>query len=284
MAKRGLGKGLGALISGLSDQEEKSIQEIPVKDIVPSKLQPRKRINKESILELSTSIKEHGVIQPIVVRREGASFELVAGERRWRAAKKANLKSIPAIIRNLSDERCLVVALIENLQREDLNPIEEAAGYRTLIKKHGLTQEQLSNHVGKSRAAIANSLRLLNLPEKIKDRITEGKITPGHARAILSLEDPETQISLAETIEKNDLSVRDSERVARMMRGKKPKKRRRMSTPKVIRDIENKLSDFLGSKVKVRLTKRNTKVVITLEDIEQMEALARKILKQKENK
>lgn len=199
--KKGLGKGLGALIDTENILSENSgIVELKITDIEPNKEQPRKNFNQEKLQALAESIREHGVVQPIIVKKQDKVYTIIAGERRWRAAKMAGLKTIPSIIKDLSSKETMEIALIENLQREDLNPIEEAEAFQKLMEEHGMTQEELSKLVGKSRAAIANSVRLLTLPEKIKDMLINEQLTPGHARALITIEDTEKQLKIAEEI------------------------------------------------------------------------------------
>ncbi len=206
----GLGKGLGALIPSVSEGEK--LKEISVDNVFPNPFQPRQRWDDDALEELVASIKRYGVLQPIIVRKTDRGYEVVAGERRLRAAKKAGLVKIPAIVKDLSDRDLMEYALVENLQREDLNPIEAAQALKNLIEKFGLTQEEVADRIGKRRSTVANILRLLKLPKQVQDMLAEGRITMGHARAILSLSDPDEQIKLAERIVNQSLSVRDVER------------------------------------------------------------------------
>ena len=230
--KGGLGRGLDALFADAvpvepakvaavpagtakaSDKKEEDsgekVRYISVHDVKPNSSQPRKIFNEEKIAELSESIRQNGIIQPIIVRKKGKKYEIVAGERRWRAAVKAELKEIPCIVRELSDEQNMLLAIIENMQREDLNPVEEAEGLNQMMSAYGLTQEQVSRSVGKSRPYIANSLRLLKLPEYIKELMTEGSLTAGHGRALVSIEDEKFRRKLAEKIVNEGLSVRET--------------------------------------------------------------------------
>jgi len=222
MAKRGLGRGLGALLPDIKDKEEVSgIQLLPVDSIVPGKHQPREDFDSEKLEELVNSIRTHGVIQPIVVRPLGEGrYELVAGERRWRACQMAGLKEIPALVRELDEREVREVALIENVQREDLNPLEEAKAYQALMVEYGLTQEEIASRVGKSRPVIANALRLLQLPVAVQEMLRQGQLSAGHARALLSLEDPELQIRAATEVVEGGLSVRETEELVRRWQGK----------------------------------------------------------------
>lgn len=260
--KKGLGKGLGALLDTdniLSD--DSGVMELKIIDIEPNKEQPRKNFDQEKLQALAESIKQHGVVQPIIVKKQDKGYTIIAGERRWRAAKLAGLKTIPAIVKDLSSRETMEIALIENLQREDLNPIEEAEAYQKLMDEHGLTQEALSKLVGKSRAAIANSVRLLSLPDKIKDMLINEQLTPGHARALITVEDPERQIKLAEEIIEKDLSVRETEKLVNERKNEKKQKRKAAKDPTIL-DIEEKLKSILGTKVELRHNKNKGKIVI----------------------
>ena len=218
MAKKsGLGKGLGAILSdkydsqaldSIPNSDDSQIVELKIVDVEPNKDQPRKEFDKEKLDELADSISKHGVIQPIIVTKQGSIYQIVAGERRWRASKQAGLKKIPAIIRNYDEIKIMEVALIENLQRENLNPVEEALGYKSLMETFSLTQDKISERVGKSRSAIANSLRLLNLPDKVLSMLEKGEISTGHAKVILSISNKNEQIQVAELIFERKMSVR----------------------------------------------------------------------------
>ena len=187
MAKKGLGKGLSALIPESEEQNEKGVIELKITEVEPNENQPRRNFNQEALNSLAESIKEHGIVQPIIIRKADEGYQIVAGERRWRAARLAGVKTIPAVIKDYSDGQILEIALIENLQREDLNPIEEANAYKALMDEHNLSQDDIAKRLGKSRPAIGNSLRLLNLHDEIKEFLVEGKITAGHARALLAI-------------------------------------------------------------------------------------------------
>jgi len=260
--KKGLGKGLGALIDTENILSENSgIVELKITDIEPNKEQPRKNFNQEKLQALAESIREHGVVQPIIVKKQDKVYTIIAGERRWRAAKMAGLKTIPSIIKDLSSKETMEIALIENLQREDLNPIEEAEAFQKLMEEHGMTQEELSNLVGKSRAAIANSVRLLTLPEKIKDMLINEQLTPGHARALITIEDTEKQLKIAEEIIEKNLSVRETEKLVNEQKNKKIHKRNVVKDATIL-DIEEKLKGILGTKVELRHNKNKGKIVI----------------------
>lgn len=260
-----LGKGLDALIPEFPRElvkHEKSLLQIKVDKIKPNPYQPRGKFDKDKMEELILSIKEKGIIQPVVVRPVGDEFELVAGERRFLAAQKLGMEKLPALVmEKLSKEGMLELSLIENLQREDLNPIDEAKGYKRLLEECGLSQKQLSGRIGKDRSSIANTLRLLNLPEKIQGFIAEGKVSEGHARALLSLSDEKEQITLCRNIIKDGLSVRKTEEV---VYGKKQKaKRKRLKrTPAKFMDIENSLKQFFGTRVHIAEGKKGGKIEI----------------------
>lgn len=260
--KRGLGRGLSALIPEESqislfeeDSNKSPVVELDISSIETNKEQPRKTFEKESLDELKNSILQYGVLQPIVVRKKGNRYEIIAGERRWRAAKEAKLEKIPCIIKEVDDKESLKLALIENIQREDLNPIEEARSYKTLIDEYGLTQEELAQALGKSRSYIANTLRLLNLDEEIVDYIYEGKITSGHAKALLGVKDKEERLNLAKAIVENQLNVRETERMASKSKKKKSNTKKPDKNP-FIAQIEESLMRALGTKVTL-IAKRN---------------------------
>lgn len=255
--KRGMGKGFNVLFEENSvDASQGNAVTLPIDDIVPNHDQPRKTFTPEALSELSESIKEHGVLQPLLVRPLlDGSYRLVAGERRYRASRMAGLTEVPVVIKEMSDEEEQIFALIENLQREDLNAIEEAEGIKTLIETFGLTQEQAAQRVGKSRTAITNSLRLLNLPEDIADLVKQGKISMGHARALLSFEDKKEAVKIANMVANNSdsISVRDVERMARTSQKgseKKPEKRTK-KRDKFYDEAELALGNVLSRKVKI---------------------------------
>lgn len=268
--KMGLGKGLDAMIAPKPTKKAaaaKKVEETPSKtgetilkinEVEPNKKQPRKFFNEEALKELSESIKQHGIVQPLVVAKKKDYYEIIAGERRWRAAKLAGLKEIPAVIKDYSPQEIMEVALIENIQREDLNPVEEARAYQNLIKEYDLKQEELAERVSKSRSAITNSLRLLKLSDKVLDLLMVEAISSGHARALLALEDPEQQVSVAEKIVNEKLSVRDIEKLVKSINNpakKAPKKE--FENDFVYRDLEEKLKQTVGTKVKINRKSEN---------------------------
>jgi ParB family chromosome partitioning protein len=248
--KFGLGKGLGALIPDESTKEE-SIFKVSINLIKPNNEQPRKSFDEEKIIQLADSIKEHGIIQPLVLKKENDVYMIIAGERRWRAAKYIGLKEVPAVILDLDDRSLLEVSLIENIQREDLNPIEEAIAYKKLIDEFLLTQEVLSKRIGKSRVAISNCMRLLNLDERVQEYLIDGVITEGHGRALLAIEDKNLQYEIAQKIIDEELSVRQIEALIKDINSNKSKKQ----SNKVIddnpyyNDLKFKLENLFNTKV-----------------------------------
>lgn len=262
-AAKGLGKGLGALLSleGIPEQMKDSVVDLKINDINPNDDQPRKRFEEESLKELALSIMENGVIQPIIVVRKGSGYRIVAGERRWRAARLAGLTVIPAIVRDLTDLQTMEQALIENIQRQDLNPLEEAYAMDRLMKEHGLTQEQLSKKLGKSRPAIANTVRLITIDPSLQDFIRNGDLTAGHARALLALASSEEQKKAADVVLAKELSVRETEEYVRRLLLPKPEKAK--ADPDLERagsafalsakDVERKLTKHFGTKVKLKI-------------------------------
>lgn len=253
--KGGLGRGLDALFADNSLEEISSTSAVKLKinDIEPNRDQPRKEFDEKALSELADSITQHGVIQPLLVRPlSDGMYQLVAGERRWRAARLAGLSEVPVVVRELSDSETMEIALIENLQREDLNPIEEAQGLQLLIDTYGLTQEECAGRVGKSRPAIANSLRLLNLPEYVLELLKEGKISSGHARALLPLEDENKILNLAQEIISKELSVRETERAVKLMiKGETFVQKKKKKRDVFYDEVELALSQSMGRKIKV---------------------------------
>jgi len=260
--KHGLGKGLGALIPEEDeDFHDKEVCFVDINLIKNNNLQPRKSFDEEKILQLAESIKEHGIIQPIVLKKENEIYIIVAGERRWRAAKSIGLKEIPAVVMELTDKQVLEISLIENIQREDLNPIEEAIAYKRLIEEFSLTQETLSVRVGKSRTAITNTLRLLNLDSRVQDYLIDSVITEGHGRALLSILDKELQYKLAQTIIDEGLSVREIERLIKNY-DKNPTKNKKTTLNPFYSDIKNQLENHFGTKVSMSNKSNKGKIEI----------------------
>lgn len=263
MAKKGLGKGLDALFA--EEENEKSVLEVKITDVMPNKNQPRKSFDEEKLEALSESIKEHGIIQPIIVKKTGDLYTIVAGERRWRAAKKAGIKKIPVLVRDYEEVQVREIALIENLQREDLNPIEEAMGYRSLMDEYNFTQEQISERLGKSRSAIANSVRLLTLDEYTVAKLTAGEITEGHARCALSVPAGVVREFFVNRIIEEGLNVRQAELLAKDLAktpSPKPEKRQTNAYKIELERISQSLEQFLGTKVKLSGTAKKGKIEI----------------------
>ncbi len=264
LKKGGLGKGLDAIFLENDSEDAESAVTLKISDIEPNRDQPRRDFNEESLRELADSIAIHGVLQPLLVRPlPDGGYQLVAGERRWRASRMAGLFEVPVIIREMSDSEMMQISMIENLQRENLNPVEEALGYKALQDNYGLTQEEISRTVGKSRPVVANALRLLNLAQPILDMLRDGKITTGHARALLSINDEEDQLRMAEQIEKNDLTVRDIEKAAKKLNvdSSPAKKEIRHTRASFFDEVELALNEHLSRRVKVVNGKDNSGVI-----------------------
>ena len=260
MAKKigGLGKGLSAIFSENDTEDNNEIQTLKISQIEPNRSQPRRSFDEEALGELAESIREHGVLQPILVRPQiYGGYQIVAGERRYRASRMAGLSEIPAIVRELSDSETMQIALIENLQRRDLSPLEEAKGYKTLMDEYNFSQEEVARTVGKSRPAVANTLRLLSLPEDVKPLLEDGSLSAGHARAILSIEDEALATETAQKVVREGLSVRETENLTKKL--SKPKKAKKNASspvkPPAFTEVELALSETMGTKVKVSLRK-----------------------------
>ena len=249
-----------------------TVKYIKTFDIMPNANQPRKTFDEEKIQDLANSIIEHGVIQPIVLRKKDAGYEIVAGERRWRAAIKAGLSEVPCLIRELDDEQNMLIAIIENMQREDLNPIEEAEGLNQMIVTYGMTQEQVSKSVGKSRPYITNSLRLLKLPEYVLELISEGKISAAHGRTVITIDDEEARKNLCSRIVKEGLSVRETERLAAEIGKPKKKPAKRAKNPNVSR-VEAELKEVLGTKININQKGSKGKIEIEFFSKDELERL-----------
>jgi ParB family chromosome partitioning protein len=278
MAKRGLGKGLEALLpsnfslqSGREPEEPgKKIVELKIDEIVPNQDQPRRRFNEASLTELAASIEEHGIVQPIIVRKlEQGGYQIVAGERRWRACRIAGKKFIPAIIEDFNDQELLEIALIENIQREDLNPLEEARAYKVLIDEHGLSQEAVAAKVGKSRPFVANMLRLLNLARPVQEMLAAGELSVGHGRAILPLPE-DGQVTLSRRIVREGLSVRETEALVKGIltlagnraKEKQKKERQHALEKSLAMDYQDRLRERLGTKVEINQQGDKGKIII----------------------
>lgn len=277
--RSGLGRGLNALVSeaeyetggsAASASNAASETKLPIEDIVPNPNQPRIHFNETELRELSESIQEHGVLQPLLVRKHGNGYEIIAGERRYQASKLAGLEELPVIIKDVNDEEMLALALIENLQRSDLNPVEEAKGYRQLIDASGMTQEALSKAVSKSRSAITNSLRLLDLPEVVQQMIFEGKLTAGHARAILAVPYEDARIRLAEKVVAEGLSVRATENLAPLFSAGETPKTSRPATPQSFKKAARVLRQVFNTNVRVKSSRGKNKIEIEFKDEEEL--------------
>ena len=280
MQKQALGKGLGALIpdlSALDDKEKKAlgINEIELDKIVPNEYQPRKVFNDEKMKELAASIKEQGVIQPVIVHRAGGGYQLIAGERRWRASRLAGLKTIPALVKEATKRELLEMALIENIQREDLNPLEAAEAYKRLQDEFKLTQEDLAKRVGKERSTVTNFLRLLGLPKEIKQELATGALSMGHAKALLSLERVRDQMQVAVMIVRKGLSVREAEALAARLKNPPKEKKARLSHE--LKSVEEKLKKTLGTKVNIIAKSKGGRIVIEYYSTEELDRIIDKI-------
>lgn len=275
MTKRtGLGKGLGALLVNNVIEEEKvqegeTVQSLKIIEVEPNREQPRKNFDEEALEELASSIKEYGVIQPIIVTKQDDYYQIVAGERRWRASKKAGLSEIPAIVREYDKQKNSEIALIENIQREDLNPIEKALAIRTLLDTYNLTQQKLADKLGISRSGLANTVRILNLSPEVIELVKEGKLTEGHCKALLAIEDPEKQYKAAvQMIESGD-SVREAEK---QVKTKKKKTSNDRYEP-IYREIETSFRNFFGTKVKLDAKQRSGKIIIQYSSNEDLDRI-----------
>lgn len=273
---RGLGRGLEALIPTMSEQEV--VKELLITDIVANKYQPRNEFNEEALEELAESINQYGLLQPVIVRKVLNGYELIAGERRWRAAQKNGAKTIPAIVREYSDIETTEIALIENLQRENLNAIEEAGAYQRLINEFGLTQEELAKKIGRSRSHIANFIRLLNLPEIVQEYVSRGTLTMGQVRPLLTLESEDLQIEAAEYIIAEDLSARDTEKLVKKLMKDPQVLQEELEEEEYKEDIfvveaEDVLKMALGTKVKIKPGKKKSKIEIEFYSADDLERL-----------
>jgi ParB family transcriptional regulator, chromosome partitioning protein len=273
--KRGLGRGLGALIPGGPAAAGEEITELPTAALAPNPDQPRSAIDEDEVKDLADSIGKVGVLQPIIVRPHSDGYQIIAGERRWRAAKSAGLEKVPVRVMNTSEVESLELALIENLMRDDLNPMEEAHGYRRLLTQHQMTQAELADKMSKSRPAIANALRLLDLPEEIQQMLSDEKLSAGHARAILSVPDDDRRIRLAEKVVADGLSVRETETLARLFAAGQVERAPRPATPKSFKVVARKLRRMLTTNVRVRQTTRKAKIEIDFDGEEELERIFR---------
>lgn len=275
--KSGLGRGFDAIFADNSVEDiSTGVSTVKVKllDIEPNRDQPRKQFDEEALAELSDSIARHGVLQPLLVRpMPDGGYQLVAGERRWRASRMAGLTEVPVVIRDLTDSQVAELALVENLQRENLNPLEEANGYKELSEKFGYTQEKISEIIGKSRPAIGNALRLLALPEEIQEMVQEGSLSAGHGKALLTVEDEKVMLSLAKLVIEKELSVRETERLARNSVKDEPKGKKTKKRNPYYDEAELALSDVLGRKVKITKSSKKGSLEIEFFDDEDLKKL-----------
>ena len=276
MSKRGLGRGLSALIpSAAQESQAIEVTELAIDLISPNPSQPRTDMDEEAIAGLADSILKVGLLQPIVVRPLGDAYQIIAGERRWRACRVAGLERVPVRLLTTTEAESLELALIENLQREDLNPIEEARGYRRLLTEHQMTQAELADKVSKSRSTITNALRLLDLPEEVQDLVFQGKVSAGHARAILAVPDEEARIKLAQRVVDEGISVREAENLARLYAAGQAERAPRPVAPKSFKVVARKLRRLLGTNVRVRVTQSKGKIEIDFHGEEDLERIYR---------
>jgi len=278
-----LGKGLGALLPEFGQAEPKTLLYCGIEEILPNRSQPRKHFDESKLQELAESIKEKGILEPLIVRRTDQGYELIVGERRWRAAQKAGLKEVPVVVKEAERREALEISLIENLQREDLNPIEAAEAFKYLTEEFHISQEDLSKRIGKDRTTITNTLRLLKLPVEIRNQLLQNRITSGHARAILSLESKEKQKELCALIIKKGLSVREAEALAKRW-SEKPKKttptpQRKGDLESQLNSLQDSLRKFLGTKVKINQKGKRGKIEIEYYSHQELERIVEAILR-----
>ena len=285
--RKGLGKGLDSLIpenksvkpAAKPEKTEEPVktgeQMLKINQVEPNREQPRKHFEEDALLELADSIKQYGVLQPLLVRKRKDYYEIIAGERRWRAAKLAGLKEVPVVIRDMSEQEIMEISLIENIQRENLNPIEEAAAYKKLLEEFGLKQEEVAERVAKSRTAVTNSMRLLKLDERVQQMVIDGMLTTGHARALLAIEDPEVQFQTAVRVYNEKMSVRDVEKLVKNQDRKAPEKKQEDPQQQaVFHDLEERMKLALGTKVSInRKDQKKGKIEIEYYSMEDLERL-----------
>ena len=288
--RKSLGRGLDALLGGAAQEQEKpnpkSLNELPIEEIGPGPFQPRKKINEEQRKELSSSIEAQGVLQPIVVRKRavqdsqtGIRYEIIAGERRWRAAQLANLESIPAVVKTISDSDAVAVALIENIQRENLNPLEEANAFNRLIIEYEMTHQEVANAVGRARASISNILRLLDLPSGVQELLNNAKINMGHARSLLSIQDRVMQLEVANLVAEKKLSVRETEKLVKgIVESKTKNTKQKQPKDQDILNLEKTLTSRLGAKVSIKHNRSGTGTLsINYSSSDELEGILNKI-------
>jgi ParB family chromosome partitioning protein len=274
--KRGLGRGLNAIIPTVALDENDTVNEVVISEIVPNRFQPRRVFDPEKLAELADSIRQYGVVQPVIVRKMVSGYELVAGERRWRASQMVGRKTIPAVVRDYTDSEMTEIALIENLQRQDLNPIEEAFAFRKLMTDFGLTQEEVAVKIGRSRSLIANIVRLLNLQPSVQDHVSRGTLTIGQVRPLLAIEQAEVQIETANTIIESDLSARDAEELVRRILSTPKNKKKLKSIVRqelFIAEAEDQLKMLLGAQVKIKPGKLKSRIEIEFSSAEDLERI-----------
>jgi ParB family chromosome partitioning protein len=277
VSRRGLGRGLAALIPSASQESQTNgdVYELAIDMISPNPDQPRTDLNEESLLELSDSIKKVGLLQPILVRPMGEIYQIIAGERRWRACRQAGLERVPVRVRTSTEIESLEMALIENLQRKDLNPIEEARGYRRLLTEHRMTQAELADKVSKSRSTVTNALRLLDLPDEVQEMVYQGGMSAGHARSVLSVPNESARMKLARRIVDDGLSVREAENLARLFAAGQTERAPRPATPKAFKVVARQLRRRLGTNVRVKLAKDRGKIEIDFQGEEELDRIYR---------
>ncbi len=268
-----LGRGLGALIGEESSAEKSAILELDVNELDPNLAQPRKHFDEEKLEELAQSIRTYGIVQPIIVQRSGDRYRIIAGERRYRAARLAGLTMVPVVIKEYSEMEFMEVSLVENLQREDLNPIEEAQAMRMLMDEHSLTQDELSGRLGKSRSAVANTLRLLSLPEEVSAMVVSGELSSGHARCLITLQSDHDKIMLARRIVSQGLSVRETEALVSAATGKKAAQRKKKDAAPEIESAQGALTAALGTRVQIVGDLSHGKIVLSYYNPDQLQSL-----------
>ena len=280
MAKKigGLGKGLDVLFMQNTMEDNAGAVTLPLEEIVPNRDQPRKQFDEEALADLSASIAQHGVLQPLLVRpMPDGSYQLVAGERRWRASRMAGLSEVPVVVRDMDEQEAAELALIENLQREDLNPMEEALGYQTLMETYGMTQEEAARVVNKSRPAVANALRLLHLPQAVAEMVSAGSLSAGHARTVLAFEGAEAQLAAATAAVEKGLSVRELERMAKAAKAGPKKEKAPVRRDSFYDEVELALRENLGRQVKVTVTPKGGNLQVEFFDPEDLRSLVHKV-------
>jgi ParB family transcriptional regulator, chromosome partitioning protein len=271
MSKNVIGRGLDAL---LPTNEDKQGLELPVESLAPNPFQPRHDFSQIELEDLAASIKEHGLLQPVVVRKVGSTYQIIMGERRWRASQLAGFERIPVIVREADDNQALILALVENVQREDLNPIEQAKAYERLAREFNLNQESIARLVGKDRSTVANIIRLLDLSTSIQEMVIEKRLSAGHARAILSISSDSMREVLAKRASKQDMSVRDIEKAVQKL---KHEKQKTVKVDQNIKELEEKLSRVLSTKVSIQLSGRRGKIVLSFFNLDELERLSQRL-------